>query len=223
MFTLEIKPMESEPADSYYYDRGFLMKSQLGELLVTAIAFIRFIFLTSIFVIINLVLLYSSVKFVRRKRDLLSSTRLKKPSNGQAREAPENDCSENRSLMGLNTSDKPANDPKLSTRLSISNLETNLKQSNQHNNQSAEWNLTKMTLFISLIYLFNTLFYLCSFILTKLDHDNYTLVVIFDLIATNLVQITNIFEITSYFLFNRFFRRGFRKLTANLVKFFFAK
>lgn len=86
------------------------------------------------------------------------------------------------------------------------------------NSSSSEWNLTKMTLFIALIYLANMLLLAISFVYPFFNNDNYTAVVVLDLIAVNFVQITNLFEIISYFLFNRFFNRTFRRLAADFVK-----
>jgi hypothetical protein len=77
---------------------------------------------------------------------------------------------------------------------------------------SSEWNLTKMTLLIALVYFINMIFWIASYAFSKLYHDEYSIIVTLDLIAINFVQITNFFEIISFFLFNRFFVQTFKKM-----------
>lgn len=234
---MKIVPGGAMGPNSYRIVSGDLIKTSMGRLLVNAIAFVRCFLLMTIFLVINILLLCSSVKFVRRKRDLLAGTRFHKDSMRIIDLAVAEHQENSEMLEGVARSRKKSREEKqnLSTEqhktdtLSACEVSRSLSkpsqihQCNNHhhhhsNHSSSEWNLTKMTLLIALIYLLNMLFLALSFAFTHLDYDNYTVMVVLDLIAVNFVQITNLFEIISYFMFNRFFCRNFRRLAANVIK-----
>lgn len=231
LFTHKIVPGGAANPNSYGVVSGDLMKSKFGNQLVNTIAFARYFLLMPIFLIINIVLLFSSVKFARRKRDLLSNSRIRKDavrrgsSNGtEASRLKENTLMLNALLVKTSpekSTDEQQQETETTKRDSYEvsrTMSQNHGYRHNHNSSSSEWNLTKMTLFIALIYLANLLFLAISFVYPFFDNDNYTAVVVLDLIALNFVQITNLFEIISYFLFNRFFNRTFRRLAADFVK-----
>ena len=223
---MKIVPGGAMGPNSYRIVSGDLIKTSMGRVLVNAIAFVRCFLLMTIFLVINILLLCSSVKFVRRKRYLLAGTRFHKDSLRIADLAVAEHQENSEMLEAVPRSRKDSKEEKQNHSTEQHKMDTLSKssQSNNHNHHpsnhhsSSEWNLTKMTLLIALIYLLNMLFLALSFAFTHLDYDNYTVVVVLDLIAVNFVQITNLFEIISYFMFNRFFCRNFRRLAANVIK-----
>lgn len=220
---MKIVPGGATGPNSYRIVSGDLIKTSMGRVLVNAIAFVRCFLLMTIFLVINILLLCSSVKFVRRKRYLLAGTRFHKDSMRIADLAVAVEHQENSEMLeAVSRSRKESKEEKQNHlddhQHKTDTLSKPSQINNHHHHSSSEWNLTKMTLLIALIYLLNMLFLALSFAFTHLDYDNYTVMVVLDLIAVNFVQITNLFEIISYFMFNRFFCRNFRRLAANVIK-----
>lgn len=199
----EIKKGEDE---TYKLVQSDFVKSVFGNLLANFVAFLRYFLLTSIFIFINLVILCASIKYAKRKRNLILTNQLIRSTF-----AIRNDDSGENSLTLL-----VSNSEQQSTKSSISNLEPIVLSKQQNtSNSSSEWNLTKMTLLIALNYFINMIIVAVSFVYPKLNHDDYSTSVILEVVASNSLQITNLFEIISYFLFNKFFVRDFKRLVSH--------
>lgn len=226
LFTIRIVPSNDEKPNTYRLVAGAIMKTAFGELLFDVISFVRCFLLMLVFLVINILLLISSVKYARRKSELIAQGRLKKPGQTVQQGSSLENNVEAYSLMPIKTSidllDVHRKIP-INSSLEIVRSPTPIAQGQQGRQSSSEWNLTKMTLLIALIYLLNLIFLMVSFVFTNIDHEDYTTSVIFDLIAINFVQVTNLFEIISYFLFNRFFRRHFKRLVAKFIRFLLRK
>ena len=283
----------NDESASFRVVAGDAMRSSLGQILVDLAVFIRLL-LILIFLALNLVLLFSSVRFARRKRTLLGVNRWRRRHTTTAGSRPSSIlitnleqpsvhenvvcCAENEtiasspehnqpqshqtSLMVLSIPETASLERKstasfalFSSKSSISNFEVTFKLSPQHHSSASsaahpppphfdsvhiqqstsssssssqpasqsEWNLTKMTLLIAFIYLLNMLSLGLAFVYDKLNQEHFDGIVAIDLIASNFIQVTNLFEIISYFIFNKCFSRNFKILMRKSVNFFFRK
>ncbi|CAF0940335.1 unnamed protein product [Brachionus calyciflorus] len=163
--------------DGYYLVPSNFSRSRIGIFFKNFIPVIRYIVLAVIFIVVNTLLLYHSIKYAKnRERVLLNQKNLNQ-----------------KILVNMSKNSRTEKEP---NDLIKSNNE------NLYKLDSSEWNLTRMSLFICLIYVIKVIFITVTFLNSKLNVINYSLVVALELVSAIMVQLTNLLEILSYFLFN---------------------
>lgn len=195
LYVVSIRKM----GNKFYLAESSFVKTIFGKMLVNLIALFRHIVLVVMFVILNFLLLNSSLKFALKKGDLLKLTR---KSNSFILQKENSNVNEEFAELSIASGAHQAPSP--ITRQKSCKL-----------NNSDEWNLTKMSLFTCFIYIVDILFLSASFFYSKFKPTDYSSIVVLELITVNLVQITNLFEIFSYFLFNKWFLFNFKNLIIN--------
>lgn len=264
LFSTKIESSETEVNETKFrlVETRFI-KSRLGVILKDACAFIRYILLTVSFLIINLILFYSSWKYAKKRQDLLkinskNCVEIILERNHVLPSNPGSSFLDHHDEHDYESDEEEARGAKSGQPVTLALTNLNKKTAKRKNSskkkvnyrcdeymilhqsasgsspvsshhspikiiKSDEWNLTKMTLFIGVIYLVNLILVTVSLIFSRLDLSYYDAVIILDLIAVYFVQITSLFEIASYFLFNKFFLYNFKCLMDEILNLFNAK
>lgn len=179
----------------YSLTNSAFSKSELGKFFNNFIPIVRYFVLVLIFLIINFLLLYRSYKYAKNKEKVIQN---KKAILIMAKT--------NTEKVSLSSVSEEPMDGKSSSE-------------NTYKIDKSEWNLTRMSLFMCLIYIVNVLFIPTTFLNSKFNVKNFSLVVALELISAIMVQLTNLLEILSYFLFNKNFYRNFKSLFKFFIRF----
>lgn len=166
----------------YFVSESEFAKSEAGLFFKNLIPIIRYFVLIAIFVTINFLLLYSSFIYAKSREKFLRNQKLLLDS------------------------------AKLNSSNSNSIIQDTESGVNSYKMDRSEWNLTRMSLFMCLIYIINIILIAITFFNSKFNFKNFSLIVTLEIISAVMLQLTNLLEIISYFLFNRIFLKTFLEI-----------
>lgn len=173
-----------ETHGKYFLTESDFSKSPTGLFFKNFIPVIRYFILIVIFIAFNFLLLYHSFVYAKNRENFLRNQQL---------------------LL---------NSAKLNSVNSNLINQENFTEINENSYKldRSEWNLTRMSLFMCLIYLINIVLIAITFFNSKFNFRNFSLVVTLEILSAVMLQLTNLLEIMSYFLFNKIFLKTFLKI-----------